>query len=212
TLFRSCWNGCRNQKRKDRRRLSQFERCRNRPWALGEKGKSAIPRLARNISKPWQSMDDYSVWTVSAKVISYLGPEAIVPMLTAATNLQGRHEVWELLHNFGNLGADGAPAVPAIIHWVNDPDYFVRAGVVTALGEIGQRPDLAVPVLLNALERDSNSMVRRDAATALGSFAKDSDAILPALTNALKSSDWEARGGALSGLGKIRSKPKVFFP
>lgn len=181
-------------------------------WALGEKGKSAIPTLARNISQPWQSMDDYSVWTVSAKAISYLGPDAIVPMLTAATNMQGRHEVWELLHNFGNLGTNGAPAVPAIIRWVNDPDYFVRAGVVSALGDIGKLPDLAVPVLLNALEHDTNSMVRRDAATALGSFANDSETVLPALTKALKSPDWEARGGALSGLGKIQNKPEGVVP
>lgn len=181
-------------------------------WALGERGKSAIPQLARNISRLGKSMDDYSVWTVSAKAISYLGSDAITPMLTAATNLQGRHEVWELLHNFQNLGTNGAPAVPAIIGWINDPDYFVRAGVVSALGGIGMRPDLAVPVLLNTLAHDTDSMVRRDAATALGSFANDSETILPTLTKTLKDPDWEARGGALSGLGKIQSKPEVVVP
>lgn len=181
-------------------------------WALGNEGRSAIPTLARLISKPRRNMHDYSVWTESAKAISYLGPDAIVPMLTVATNMQGQHELWELLHNFENLGTNGAPAVPALIHWANDPDYWVRNGVVSALGGIGKRPDLAVPVLLKALERDSNSMVRRDAAAALGSFADDSETVLPALTKALKDSDWQARGGALSGLGKIQSKPEVVVP
>jgi HEAT repeat protein len=133
-------------------------------------------------------------------------------MLNAATNMAGQHELWELLHNFRNLGTNGAPAVPALIHWANDRDYWVRDGVVSALGGIGKRPDLAVPVLLNALEHDSNSMVRRDAAGALGSFANDSEAVLPALTKALESPDWEARGGALSGLGKIQNKPEVVVP
>jgi hypothetical protein len=180
--------------------------------ALGSDGKSAIPVLAQMLNQPLRTMDDYSVWTESAKAISYLGPDAIVPMLTTITNMQGKHEVWELIHNFQNLGTNGAPAVPALIHWTNDPDYFVRDGVVSALGGIGQRPDLAVPVLLNVLEHDSNGMVRRDAAEALGAFANDSDAVLPELTKLLKDPDWQARDGALSGLGNIRDKPEVVIP
>jgi hypothetical protein len=181
-------------------------------WALGTDGKSAIPALARLINRPQHTMDDYSVWTESAKAISYLGPDAIVPMLAAATNNTGQHEMWELLHNFENLGTNGAPAVPALIHWANDPDSLVRAGVVNALGGIGQRPDLAVPVLTNALQ-DSDWMVRRDAGEALGSFAKDSDAVLPLLIATVKDpADWHARGGALSGLGKIHDKPEVVVP
>lgn len=181
-------------------------------WALGVEGKSAIPTLARWISLPRHTLDDYSVWTESAKAISHLGPDAIEPMLTVATNMQGQHELWELLHNFGNLGTNGAPAVPALIHWANNPDYWVRDGVVSALGGIGERPDLAVPVLTNALEHDSNWMVRRDAADALGSFANDSAVVLPELTRMLKDPEWQVRGGALSGLGKIQSKPEVVVP
>ena len=180
-------------------------------WALGTEGKSAIPILARVISQPPATSDDFSAWTVSAKVISYLGPDAIFPMLTAATNMQGRDEVWELLRDFENLGTNGAPAVPALLHWAKDPYYFVRSGVVSALGGIGRRPDLAVPVLLAALH-DSNSMVRRDAAGALGVFADDSDAVLSELIKTLNGNDWQARGGALSGLGRIRSRPEMVVP
>ncbi|HEV2434559.1 MAG TPA: HEAT repeat domain-containing protein [Verrucomicrobiae bacterium] len=182
-------------------------------WALGSEGKSAIPTLAHLISRPRRTVDDYSVWTESARAISYLGPGAIVPMLTVATNMAGQHELWELLHNFENLGTNGAPAVPALVHWANDPDYWVRDGVVSALGGIGERADLAVPVLMNALQHDSNSMVRRDAATALGSFAKNSEAVLPELIKMVKDPpDWETRAGALSALGKIRNKPEVVVP
>ena len=133
-------------------------------------------------------------------------------MLTAATNMAGHHELWELIHNFENLGTNGATAVPALLQWANDPNYWVRYGVVRALGGIGKRPDLAVPVLLNALEHDTNSMVRRDAAEALGAFADDSDAVLPALIKAVNGDDWEARGGALSGLGRIHSRPETVVP
>jgi hypothetical protein len=180
-------------------------------WALGADGRSAIPTLARIINAPQRTLDDYSVWTESAKAISYLGPDAIIPMLTVATNMHGQHELWELLHNFQNLGTNGAPAVPALIHWANDPDYWLRDGVVSALGGIGQRPDLAVPILLTALQ-DTNSMVRRDAAEALGTFANDSEALVPELVKTLNGSDWEARGGALTGLGRVQSRPEIVVP
>jgi hypothetical protein len=180
-------------------------------WALGNEGKSAIPALARVINQPPATADDYSAWTHSAKAISYLGPDAIVPMLTAATNMQGKHEVWELLHNFRNLRTNGAPAVPSLLQWANDPDYFVRSGVASALGGIGKRADLAVPVLLAGLH-DSNSMVRRDAATALGAFAEDADTVLPALIKVINGNDAQARGGALSGLGRIRDKAEIVVP
>jgi hypothetical protein len=181
-------------------------------WALGTNGKAAIPVLARIINQPQRTMDDYSVWTESAKAISYLGPDAIAPMLTAATNMQGKHEMWELIQNLQNMGSNGVPAVPAIIHWANDPDPFLRSGVMNALGSIGQRPDLALPVILNALEHDPNGMVRRDAAGALGSFASDSDAVQRELVKMLQDPNWEAREGALSGLGKLRDKPDVIIP
>jgi hypothetical protein len=178
---------------------------------LGSEGKSAIPALTRVINKPLGTMNDDSAWTASAKAISFLGPDAIVPMLTAATNMQGNHAVWELLHNFENLGTNGAPAVPGLLHWAKDPDYFVRAAVVSALGGIGKQPDLAVPVLVAALH-DADGMVRRDAAEALGTFADDSEVVLPELIKILNGDDWEARGGALSGLGRIRSRPETVVP
>ena len=69
-------------------------------WALGREGESAIPALARVLNQPLRNMDDYSPWTESAEAISYLGPDAIGPMLTAATNMNGQHELWELLKHF----------------------------------------------------------------------------------------------------------------
>jgi hypothetical protein len=181
-------------------------------WSLGRDAQSAIPTLVRTLRSTKHSMDDYSVWTENAKAISYLGPEAIVPMLTLATNMAGQHELWEMLHNFENLGTNGAAAVPALIHWAHDSDYWVRDGVVSALGGIGKRPDLAVPVLTNALH-DSNAMVRRDAAIALGTFANDSAVVLPELIETVKDPpDWEARAGALAGLGKIQNQAEVVIP
>jgi HEAT repeat protein len=55
-------------------------------------------------------------------------------------------------------------------------------------------------------------MVRRDAADAFGAFADDSDAVLPELIKTLNGNDWEARGGAVSGLGRIRSRPGTVVP
>lgn len=182
-------------------------------WALGTEGKSAIPTLAEIIGRPQRGMDDYSSWTEGAKAISHLGPDAIVPMLTVATNMHGQHVLWELLHNFENLGTNGTPAIPALLHWTNDPDEFIRDAVVSALGGIGTRPELAIPVLTNTLEHDSSAMVRRDAGEALGAFAGDSPVVLSELIKIVNSPpDSETRSGALLGLGKVQNKAEVVVP
>lgn len=178
-------------------------------WALGANGEAAIPELARWLNEPMRGLDAHSVWSHAAKALSYLGPKAIEPMLSAAIKMQDKREVWELVRNFENLGTNGAPAVPALVQWANHPEYFVRSAVATALGGIGKGADIAVPVLLNALRTDTNSMVRRDAAEALGAFANDSETVLPELIKTLRDPHWEARGGALSGLGKIQNKSEV---
>jgi hypothetical protein len=77
--------------------------CVETAWrALGSEGKAAIPTLAHIINQPERTMDDYSAWTDSAKALSYLGPDAIIPMLKVATNMRGQHDLWERGHALVN--------------------------------------------------------------------------------------------------------------
>jgi len=176
---------------------------------LGPDARSALPRLAKILEAKRFSMRDYETWHTACEAVPWIGAEALPVMLTAVTNLQGVHERWELVKQFGILGSNGVPAIPALIAWSSDSDYFVRIGAVSALGNIGQQPEVVVPVLRAALA-DQEAVVRRDAAEALGSFGS---AVIPDLIQALKDPDWNARMGAFGGLGKLAlEKPDIVLP
>jgi HEAT repeat protein len=86
---------------------------------------------------------------------------------------------------------------------------MVRLGAVNALGDIGLKPESVIPVLRTALS-DPDHLVKRDAAAALGSFGPT---VIPDLTRALGDPVWEAREGALTGLGKTAARrPTVVLP
>jgi HEAT repeat protein len=182
--------------------------------ALGPVAKSAIPELAKILekaSKARSSMDDYSSVHDAAAVLSFLGPESVPVLLTAATNLHGRDFQWEVIEDLGHFGTNGVVAIPALIAWSRDTDAKVRLGAVNALGEIGEQPEEVVPVLLAAL-KDSDGLVRRDAAEALGSFGKDAKGAVPALIKALDDPDFQVQTGAIGGLGKIGDQLDIVLP
>ena len=60
----------------------------------------------------------------------------------------------------------------------------MRAGLVTALGEIHAQPDQVVPVLINCLN-DSNRMVRADSALALANYRTNAKPAIPVLIGLL---------------------------
>src|SRR6266481_5351772 len=107
---------------------------------LGQEAKSAIPELTRILNDRHASTDRHSVTIYAAEALSFLGPEAVPAMLTAATNLQGRHIQWELIQDLGHFGTNGVAAIPALIMWSRDSDEWVRLGAINALGEISSRP------------------------------------------------------------------------
>ncbi len=178
--------------------------------ALGSDGKPAIPELAKILNNK-DAMDDYSSWHNAAEAISYLGPEAIPAMLTAATNLSGRHIRWELIENLGNMETNGISAIPALIGWTQDKDEWVRLGAVNALGRIGMEPARVIPVLVKAL-RDADPLVRRDAASALGNYGKEAKDAVPDLIKVLDDADWQTQTGAIEGLGWIGEQREVVIP
>lgn len=179
--------------------------------ALGPQAKSAIPELAEILNMPPGSMDDESSRHEAAEALSYLGPESVPYMLTAATNLHGQHFQWGLIQDFGNMGTNGVAAIPALIGWTHDKDAWVRLGAVNALGQIAMEPATVIPVLRIALT-DSDPLVRRDAASALGNFGKETKDAVPDLIKVLDDPDWETQTGAIEGLGQIGGQREIVLP
>ncbi len=177
---------------------------------LGPDARAALPTLAKTLRTTRFSTRDYAAWHSASEAIPWIGSEAVPVMLTVVTNLQGIHERWVLIRQFGLLGSNGAPAIPALVVWTGDQDPWVRLGAVSALGEIAQQAELVVPVLRVAALTDPDALVRRDAAEALGSFGPG---VIPDLIKALHDSDWQVRSGAVGGLGKVAvDRPELVLP
>ena len=67
----------------------------------------------------------------------------------------------------GKLGEHAAPAVPALIAYLEHRRLLVRESAADALGNLGEHAAPAVPALTKCLE-DRVDFVRRSAAAALG--------------------------------------------
>jgi HEAT repeat protein len=179
--------------------------------ALGPVAKSAIPDLGRIVNQQPQTMNDESARTEAAIALSYLGPEAVPVLLTAATNAQGQHIQWEIIDDMANFGTNGAAAVPALVAWSRDPDDWVRLGALHALCSVAKSPEVVLPVLAADL-KDSSNLVRRDAAESLGALGKGDTNSLPLLLKALNDPDWQVRTGAIGGLGRLGEQRETVLP
>jgi HEAT repeat protein len=143
--------------------------------------------------------------------LSYIGPEALPVLLTAATNTQGQQIQWEIIEDIGNLGTDGQPALPALLTWNHDPNEWVRIGALHALFAIEPKPDILLPVLASGL-KDPGNMVRRDAAAFLDVLGKGDPRSLPQLLKALNDPNWQVQTNAMSELSRLADRPEIVVP
>ncbi len=86
------------------------------------------------------------------------------------------------------IGADAAPAVPALMATLDDPDATLRREALFALGAIGPDAAAATDKIIEKLT-DSDSDVAHAACYALSQIGTAAQAALPALAKQMNSSD-----------------------
>jgi HEAT repeat protein len=107
-------------------------------------------------------------------------------------------------YGLSRLGAEAAPATPALIDALRDNDVDVRRHAALALGEIGPAARAAVPALTELL-RDGAWTVRRQAAVALGRIGPEAQSAVPALEKLIREdADDLVRKAAQQALAVIR--------
>ncbi|MEY3220129.1 MAG: hypothetical protein RIT27_1486 [Pseudomonadota bacterium] len=99
-----------------------------------------------------------------------------------------------------------ARSLPTLLHDIKNPDAFVRARVVEALGQMGDAQ--AVLPLLERLQTDSQASVRWRAAESLG-MLKNPQAINVLLETLQREIDPVVRGRAAEALGFFKSEDVV---
>jgi HEAT repeat protein len=89
---------------------------------------------------------------------------------------------------------------------LRDDDWQVRTAAAMALEEIGPRAAVAVPDLVQTLEKDQRAEVRRAAAEALGSIKPTTIEAISALTRATEDQSAYVRWAAAKALSAITER------
>lgn len=110
------------------------------------------------------------------------------------------------------LGPNAKAAVPDLIAALSHTNGQVRYDALYALGKIRMRPDLAVPALMNAAVRDSDSENRGMAINAVSVYGTNAWSAIPELVELATNRDVGIRGGALRALGTINGTPALVVP
>ena len=117
--------------------------------------------------------------------LASLGPQA-VPRLIAALQYETLRA--HVAHILGQIGPPAAPAVPALVKVLADPDPNVRTAAEFALGKIGPGAKEAVPALVQLVKEPEKSSAHA-AVYALGSIGPDAAAAEPALVELIDGLD-----------------------
>ena len=150
---------------------SDAEERREAAVDLGRSGRDAAPLLFRAMGDT-----DWRVRKTAVEALVANGGDSIIVglirLLSSDDNAGSRNSAIEALVHIG------AGAVDALLMSLDTPDADVRKFIVDILGDI--RDSRAVPVLIEALEKDSDENIRVASAEALGKI-KDRRAVDPLL-------------------------------
>lgn len=146
--------------------------------------------------------------------LAALGPQALPKIENALQNKEVRHFATRVIHR---LGANAAPAVPALVAALQQPvenedDAMFRKEVQLSLAAIGPAAQPAVPELIKSLDADDQE-IRGTACYALGKIGPDArDAARP-LVQKIRQSDEVGKTAMVWALLQIvpRSERLVAF-
>ena len=166
---------------------------------LGPTAGPAACEVARGLDKrPKQS------WIRSLVTLRNLGPEALPPLCTFATNrakpLEVRRAAMSSMGILSDLGTNEEWVVQAIIPYLSDEE--MARWTASALGELRMLPNVSVPALRQAaVSKDAD--VRLWAIVSLGKFHGDAEQAIPDLNRALVDPDARVRQEASNALDRI---------
>ena len=177
----------------------------------GSEAKLAVPALIEALSA---SEDSAREWQGAVAALSKIDPEAAVSALItiAGRNISNAEASDFAIDELVSLGPPAKEAVPSLMEWATNTDWYVRYHAIRALGKMRAEPERVVPVLINALG-DPSANVHICAVQALQNFGPNAKPAVATLvewlhdpahdasardyaTNALKAIDPEAAAKA----------------
>jgi HEAT repeat protein len=133
--------------------------------------------------------------------------QVAIPELIAIynANISSSSRYWAI-HALGSMGSSASNVVPLLSEALtnNTTTMEVRLSCMMSLHRIHEKPEIAVPSLINALN-DSRWEVRYGALSALGTFGLDAKVALPSITNLLTDPDRNVQIRAVEVLTKLQA-------
>jgi HEAT repeat protein len=170
--------------------------------ALGEIGPAAemaIPALMA------ATTNHYHIVRNRAKAaLMKIQQDSVVPLLEALKD--PRAPSWDQAAQTAKyLGTNAQAAVPLLVKALHDTNVAVREVAAEALGGIASGPDVAVPALIECVEKETDPGVQRDAIDALCQFKNEKKRIAPVLLSFMQTKNNNVWLGAAFGLEDLLS-------
>lgn len=171
------------------------------PWpatmVFGTMGAQGVPALLKALKD-----QDAAVRGAGIDALSQMGSAAhvAIPDLIKALDDSDPDVPWRAANALGTMGSNAAPA---LTNALREKRGAVRRLVVDALGEIGAAAKVAVPVLVQILERDNDGELRWRAADALGAMGAQAKSAVPVLRRLVTDKDKSVCAFAQAALAKI---------
>jgi HEAT repeat protein len=202
---------------------------------LGSNAIPALPELARIASIPsdtdWQNRDP--VWGLEVPAmpshravfaLADIGPVAVPFLLALATNRSVNIQC-DAVHLLSKMGTNALPAIPLLLHYVQDPTNPVAAITARTLGTLKLDSSTVVPALANALANkkfilnygtngpmDQKMVCLYQVFRSLGAYGPQARPALPAILEWLQIDDQFTPQWAADTLSNFPSESQLVVP
>ncbi len=161
--------------------------------------------LAALLSSP-----DKKTALVAARALTMIGAPSKIVLTQIIASMDNpvapRTDLAILLAQFGK---DASPAIPRLVHYLDDPDPMTRQRTAYALSEIGGAAVAPAKAGLIRMLSEEQAYVRENAAVALGSIGDSADDSIPHLIKRLGDENEHVRAASVAALGKIKVEDPV---
>ncbi|MGA3144913.1 MAG: hypothetical protein ABSF10_18080 [Verrucomicrobiota bacterium] len=168
--------------------------------ALGTNAAPAVGALTKLLDEPDTALNAFGG-------LACIGKPAELSMCRGITNRDERVRQASVLR-LASVTDDVEIYINRIKGCLEDPSAYVRNAAVDGIGTQSAAPDLAVPLLITALN-DSSDFVSSSAAGWLGDFGTNALSAVPALSNLVEHAGLNTANAALRTLVKIAPNESI---